>query len=200
MSVSIGVVGPAGANHKQLERALSLLLEDEDTRFVVYLGHDGAASAVVSAWPPVHDGIEASFLDRAFEAALAGSPEAIRALLNEDAAGRRQERVRCLPEPPARAVEMLDRWIVMAVHDKALLDKDDIASAHLLLYGKADGPEFHSFGTRSFFTPGRLAAGRVGRLALQPNGDLGVQALRLDGTVELEETCEASQAKLVVTG
>jgi len=44
--------------------------------------------------------------------------------------------VRRLPPPPARAIEMIDDRVVLLVHDKAVLDEEDIANAHLIVYGK----------------------------------------------------------------
>lgn len=200
MSVSVGVVGPAGASHKQLRRAFSLFVEDPDVRFVVYLGHDGAASAVVSGWSDATGMADSRFLEQAFAVAQSGSADDITRLLQQEAAGQRLERIRCLPAPPVRAIEMLDRWILLAVHDKAILDKDDVANAHLILHGNSDAQGFHRFGPRSFFTPGPLAAGRVGRLSLMDSGDLAVQTLDLNGVVDLDEVCDAGDAKLVVTG
>jgi hypothetical protein len=43
------------------------------------------------------------------------------------------------------------------VHDKALLDEEDILSASLLVYGKSDLPFTKKIGTRWFFTPGELS-------------------------------------------
>lgn len=200
MTLSVGVVGPAGADRKPLERALSRFVEDPQTRFVLYLGDDGAATEVVHRWTRTLGMTGAQFVDRAFEVATVGDADDILNLLKEEAAAHRLDRIRCLPEPPGRAIEMLDRWILLAVHDKAILDKDDVANAHVILHGEADTQGFHRFGPRSFFTPGPLAGGRIGRLAVQPSGDLRVQTLDLNGRVDLDEVCDAGDAKLVVTG
>lgn len=198
MSVRVGIVGPAGVHHASLRRALEPLLDDPDTRQIIYLGMDGAAVAVVEEW--MRDGMSReSFLAQAAELARAGSPDAIRTLLDEEEKSHRLARIRCLPEPPVRAVEMLEKWILLAVHDKAVLDKDDIANAHVILYGKAKHAGFKRFGPRCFFTPGPLSSGLIGQLELLEQGDLAVRAYDMHGNLHIDEVVEAGDARLVVT-
>lgn len=194
----IGLIGPAGKDNTQLERALDVLTADAAMRQVIYLGADDAAGQVVEARARAGlDGDE--FLRRGAELACSGSADDITQLLAEQRATRRTRLVRRLPEPPARAIEMLDTWIVLAVHDKAVLDEDDIANAHIIVYGRAEEPVLKRFGPRCFFTPGPLAQEQVGCLELMPEGHVEIRLVGLDGSVRLREPLHAMGGKLVVT-
>lgn len=194
----IGVVGPADKSRRQLRRGLALLMDDPDVRQIIYLGMDGAAREVAEAWSRERMSPE-QFVMRGASLAENGTATEIAALLDEERSARRLQVIRRLPDPPARAIEMLDRWIVLAVHDKAVLDEDDIANAHIIVYGKSDSMSVKHFGPRCFFTPGPVAKGRVGRLELLSNGQVEVRGIDLDGNTVLQEGVRTSSAKLVVT-
>ena len=94
---------------------------------------------------------------------------------------------------------MFERWMLLAVHDKAVLDKDDIANARVILYGKSKQADIKRFGPRCFFTPGPLETGLVGKLELDEGGDLVIRICELDGTIQAEQVLPAKHAKFVVT-
>ncbi len=198
MTIRIGVIGQAGKATGELRKALELLLADPEVKQVIYLGRDGAVEEVVAAWSK-ESLDESEFLARGAELACQGSAEQIEALLGEASSVQRLAAVRMLPEPPARAVEMLDKWIVLAVHDKAVLDEDDVANAHVIVYGKSNEADFKRFGPRSFLTPGPLSRGKVARLTLLDDGNLEVSILDLSGAVTVREEVSLAAAKLVVT-
>lgn len=194
----IGLVGPGADAPSQLERALSMLLADATVRHVLYLGDDDAVDPLIAKWSS--RGLdEDTLLSKAASLAVNGDPEEITALLEADRAARRPLAVRKLPALPSRAIEMLDRFIVLGVHDKAVLDEDDIASSHIVVYGKSDGPSLRRFGPRSFFTPGPVQAGHVGILSLEPTGHCEVSVAMLSGNVILRERLPAPSAKVVVS-
>lgn len=198
MTLRVVVIGPAENDVHTLSATLSRALADPGTRQVIYLGQDGAATRAVEAHRQL--GLSQDlFLAQAVELALSGSPEQVQSLLAAEARGRRLSAVRCLPEPPSRAVEMLERWILLAVFDKAVLDEDDIANTHVILYGKTEQPALARFGPRCFFSPGPLSGGHVGHLELQPNGDLYLQVRDLAGRILQSEVLAAIPAKFVVT-
>ena len=175
-----------------------MLLADASVHHVLYLGDDDAVDPLVALW--AERGLdEHALLSQAAALACNGSPDEIAALLEADRAARRPLAVRKLPAPPSRAIEMLDRFIVLGVHDKAVLDEDDIASAHIIVYGKSDGPSLRRFGPRSFFTPGPLRSGHIGYLSVEPNGQCEVSIARLSGNVILRERLAAPSAKVVVS-
>jgi hypothetical protein len=194
----IGVIGEARKASADLRRALEALLADPEVTQVLYLGADGAVEDTVTAWAAEALGEEA-FLSRGAQLACGGRPEDIEQLLSEDRAARRLSAVRTLPGPSARAIEMLEKWIILAVHDTALLDEDDVANAHVIVYGKAAEADFKRFGPRVFLTPGPLGKGKIGRLTLREDGSMDVDLLDLDGKLVRHEEVSPASAKLVVT-
>jgi hypothetical protein len=197
-SMRIGIIGQAGESAEELRRAIDLFLTDALVKQIIYLGDDNAIEAVVNDFARESLG-EDEFLRRGAALACAGSANEIEGLLAEDRAAQRLSLLRCLPKPPARAVEMLEKWIVLAVHDKAILDEDDVANAHVIVYGKSDEADFKRFGPRSFLTPGPLARGRVGRIALRTDGGLEVALLDLQGNSVQRESLSPALAKVVVS-
>jgi hypothetical protein len=194
----MGLIGPAGEDDAELERALELLIADPAMRRILYLGNDGAIERVATAWSRARLEQE-EFLRRAAELCCAGSPDEIAQLLAEEREGGRLALIRNLPEAPARAIEMMDKWIVLAVHDKAVLDEDDIANAHIIVYGRAEEASLKRFGPRCFFTPGPLSAGKLGCLELMPEGHVEVRLIGLDGRTLFSDSLQTVGAKLVVT-
>jgi hypothetical protein len=194
----IGIIGQADESAEPLRRAIDLFLTDPQVKQIIYLGDDTAVDAVLNDFARENLG-EDEFLRRGAVLACAGSSDDIEGLLAEDRAAQRLSLLRRLPAPPARAIEMLEKWIVLAVHDKAILDEDDVANAHVIVYGKAPEADFKRFGPRSFLTPGPLAGGRVGRLALRSDGGLDVSLLDLAGNSVLRESISPALAKVVVS-
>lgn len=197
-SMRMGLIGPAAPGAPELARALALFGADEAVRRIVYLGADAAVDGLAE-----HRGgpglPEDDFLTRAAALACQGSADEIGALLAQERGGGRVQLLRKLPEPPARAIEMMDKWIVLAVYDKAVLDEDDIANAHIIVYGRSEEPGLKRFGPRCFFTPGPLEGGKVGCLELMPQGHIEVRLLDLAGTVLFREALYGGGAKLVVS-
>lgn len=199
----IGVLGPASERDAEgaesFREAVSFLLADADADHVVYLGRGEFAEEVIAAWVRElgGEGAEDAFLGRAKELARQGTPEAIFALLESDAARARLALVRRLPEPPARAVEMMDDRLVLFVHDKAILDEEDIANAHLIVYGRASEADLRRFGRRTFFTPGPLAGGRVGVLEAGEDG-VTVALYDLSGMPVWRESLAHAVSKMTV--
>lgn len=196
---TLGFVGPAARAAGELERALALLAADPSMRQIVYLGLDDAVDEVAARWQARVEQHRAAFLARAVDLARSGASEAIDALLAEPDPGREVALLRRLPEAPMRAVDMLDRFVVLAIHDKAVLDEEDIANAHAIAYGRADEAACKRFGQRCFLTPGPLAAGNVARVRLLPEGALELAVLRLDGSVVKSERLADGGARVVVT-
>lgn len=198
MSARLAVIGPAQDADAALGEAVQRLLADADIRQVIYLGTDDAIDRAIAALAGPGHG-DASFLSRAAEAACNGDADAIDEVLGIQRARQQLRRVRKLPEPPARAIELLEHWILLGVHDKSVLDEEDIANAHVILYGKASQPTVKSFGPRCFFAPGPVSARRVGVLELLDDGDLEVQVRDLSDKVLSRERIRRSGAKMQVS-
>lgn len=194
----MGFIGGAQRSEGALQQAIELFLGDPLLKQIVYLGEDDAIARAVSRY--AHEQLtEEQFLDRAVALACGGSPDAVDALLEADRQAQRVSLLRCLPPKPACAIEMLEKWIILAVHDKAVLDEDDVANAHVIVYGEASEADIKRFGPRSFLTPGPLDKHVVGCLSLRADGAIELTLLDLQGTVLRSETVSPALAKLVVT-
>lgn len=194
----IAIIGPADGAESALGAALDRLLDDDSLRHVIYLGDDQAVGEVLAGRRRTSLAQE-EFLSRGVALACGGQAQDIEALLAEHHAARRLSTVRRLPAAPALAVEMLEKWILLLVHDKAELEEDDIANAHAIVYGRAPKPRFKRFGPRCFFTPGPLSAGHTGLLELSEGGELRLQLVDLDGKVVQSEQLESGGTKFSVT-
>lgn len=196
--MKIGLLGPTD-DDDTLREAASFLLGDADADQVVFLGDGLFLEAALARWA-AELGLEggATFLDRALRAALADEPRAIEQFLAEDAGARRIVDVRRLPDPPARAVELLDDRIVLFVHDKAVLDEEDIANANLIVYGVAPESQLRKFGRRAFFTPGPLSAGRVGLIESGPEG-FTLSVYDVSGMPVLREALATATTRVMVS-
>lgn len=173
----IGLLGPADGDTDLLREAAEFLLGDCGVDEAVYLGNDDTAEKVAGTWAEQVMGgpaTENAFLTEAARLALHGESGAIDELLSKDEELRRLSAIRCLPPPPARAVEVIDERVVLFVNDKALLDEEDIANAFLIVYGRAKETALNRFGPRTFFTPGPLRAGRVAMLEREADGSMAL--------------------------
>ncbi len=173
------VLGPAGGDLVALEKGASLMLFELEAEQVVYLGADDALDRLVLEWArrlvgpdPSEDGLWARAADRCVSASEGEIDRFI-------AAERRRERLKalkCLPQAPARTIEILEGRVAVLLYDKALLDEEDILSASLLIYGKSTEPVVRQVGARTFIAPGELGRGPGGIALLSDdaNGDLTV--------------------------
>jgi len=197
----LGLLGPADGETAVLREAVEFLVGDAAVDQAIYLGTDDAVDHVIAAWAEELVGgsaTEDAFLDRVAGLAPRGPATLLEKLLAGDAAVQRLDAVRKLPPPPARAVEMLDDRIVLVVHDKAVLDEDDIANAHLVVYGKSLAAGLKRFGHRYFFTPGPLRDRKVGIVELEDDGRVAVSLYDPSGAPLFRETLERRTGKLVV--
>lgn len=194
--VRLGIIGPASAED-QLREALAFLLGDAEVDQVIYLGDGDQAEAALARWAEELERGEPGFLARALELALEGDADEIEVFLAEQDHLARLAAVRRLPPSPARAIEMLDDRMVLFVHDKAILDEDDIANATLIAYGRSKEAKVNRFGKRVFITPGPLAGERVGLIESSSDG-LVVSLFDLSGAPVHREVLAAQGTKLTV--
>ncbi|MFW6050993.1 MAG: hypothetical protein ACODAU_07455 [Myxococcota bacterium] len=197
----IGVIGPADGHLDVLREAAEFLLGDAGVDQAIYLGMDDAVDQVVQRWSAEvmgGDG-EDAFLDRAAQLALKGTAEDIDALIDADDRRHRLGSLRRLPPPPARAIEMVEDRIVVVVHDKGVLDEEDIANAHVIIYGKSAEPLLKRFGPRCFFTPGPLSDRKVGILEVERDGRTRIGLFEPNGNPVWRETLQGRGAKIMVS-
>lgn len=197
----IGLLGPARGNEAALSDAVEFLLGDVGVDQGIYLGDDDAIERVIASLARESFGGEPTtdaFLERAVQLASEGTAEQIDALLEAEASLRRLSAIRRLPPPPARAVEMVGDRIFLAVHDKSILDEEDIANAALIVYGNAKEAELRRFGPRYFLTPGPVGAGRVALLEVESDGGISIALFETSGLPVWREKMARRTSKMHV--
>lgn len=176
----LGLIGPANDRDDLLERAVRFLSKERAVHRAVYLGLDAALERVVGALASRAVGDDPNVSAVWQRAAQRGS----RASATELDAFLEAERERLalmvfgsMPGEDTRLVELLNGKVAVMIHDKALLDEDDIASATYLVFGKSAEPMVKSIGSRWFLSPGPLDTFGV---MLLEDGPMGVELTLCD--------------------
>lgn len=203
-AMRIGLLGPAEGDETALRDAVEFLLGDAAVDQAIYLGRDDATiGRVITAWAREIFGgepSEESFLARGAELAANGTPDEIEELLGAEQSLRRLSAVRTLPPPPTRAIEMIADRILIAVHDKSILDEEDIANASLIVYGNAKEAELRRFGSRYFLTPGPVSKGRVAIIELEEDGTISLVLYETSGLPVWREKMARRANKMNIVG
>ncbi|HSO40376.1 MAG TPA: hypothetical protein VLT33_47950 [Labilithrix sp.] len=201
----LGLLGPAGSDVGALGRAAEFLLNGARVHRAIYLGNDGALDRAVAAWARKLVGDDPSddaAWCRAAEIAAAGSAEQIDKFVQTERARLRLKSLEALPEQIARTIEMVGDRVAVLIHDKALLDEEDILAANLLFFGKSERPLVRKIGARWFVTPGPIGCEGGGIAVLDDEGeDVSVTIYDSVGRPSQRETLTAQRAaKLRVQG
>ncbi len=170
----LGLLGPAGDDLATLARSAEFLLNGAKVNRAIYLGADDALEETVALWAESLVGADASdegLWNRAFRVAAEGTPEQIDGFLRGERARLRLKSLEGLPTHELRSVEMFGDRVAVLIHDKAMLDEEDIYSATFLVYGKSDGPLVKKIGSRWFLTPGPIGSSGGGALVLDDADD-----------------------------
>jgi hypothetical protein len=178
--VRLGLLGPAGDDLATLARSAEFLLNGAKVNRAIYLGADEALEETVALWAESLVGADASdegLWNRAFRVAAEGTPDQIDGFLRGERARLRLKSLEGLPTSELRSVEMFGDRVAVLIHDKALLDEEDIFSATFLVYGKSDGPLVKKIGPRWFLTPGPIGSPGGGALVLDDANDEVVATL-----------------------
>lgn len=201
----LGLLGPAAGDLAALARMAEFLLNGAKVTRAIYLGGDDALEHTVALWAeslvgpdPSDEGVWA----RAFEVAARGTSEQIDGFLRAERARLRLKSLERLPPEELRSVEMFGDRVAILIHDKALLDEEDIYAATYLFYGRSDGPLIKNIGPRWFLTPGPVGCAGGGALVLDDASDAVVATLfDADGRAAATETLSVGRAaKLSVQG
>jgi hypothetical protein len=172
--MKLGLLGPAEGDLGGLGEAAERLVHLKVDR-VIYLGPDDALERTIGAWAKRlvgDDPGESAVWRRASELAIAGSPAEIDAFVKKDRARLALHVFESLPGGgTARTIEIVGDRVAVLVHEKALLDEEDIFAANLILYGKSDRPVVRRIGARWFISPGILGAPGGGACVLDDGGD-----------------------------
>ncbi len=197
----LGLIGEAEDAWERLPDALDLLLVQGASDEVVYLGSQDGLRSALRAWAARHLNPwadEDAFLAAAARAARSEPAGALEPLLAREARFALLRRLRLLPLG-VRAVELLGDRLLLLVRDPDQLDEEDVASAHLIVFGLGSAPELRRFGPRSFYSPGRLQGGHVGLLELDERGRPWAVTLRLDGLEVAREPLGRRQSRVVLS-
>jgi hypothetical protein len=173
----LGILGPANGDMIGLARAAQILLDEAHAEKVIYVAEDGALEQVVVSWASEIVGDEPSgegLFKRAAARCARAAPEEIDQFVEGERARLRLEVFVSLPSGQRRTIEILDGRVVLFVHDKALLDEEDIVAAQLLVYGKSREPLIRRVGSRVFLTPGPIGC-PTGGAALLDDGAEGIR-------------------------
>jgi hypothetical protein len=203
--VRLGLLGPANGDLAALARAAEFLLNGAKVTRAIYLGADEALEETVALWAeslvgpdPSDEGVWA----RALAVAATGTAEQIDGFLRGERARLRLKSLERLPPEELRTVEMFGDRVAVLIHDKALLDEEDIYSATLLVYGRSEFPLIKKIGPRWFLTPGPVGDPGCGAVVLDDSDDDLVATLfDADGRVVKTETLSVARvAKISVQG
>jgi len=172
--VRLGLIGPAQGDLASLARVAEFLLNGAKVTRAIYLGADDDLEQTVALWAESLVGSDPSdgrLWERAFGVVTAATAEQIDAFLRGERARLRLRSLESLPPDELRSVEMFGDRVAILIHDKALLDEEDIFSASFLIYGKGDGPLVKKIGPRWFLTPGPLGCSGGSAIVLDDSGE-----------------------------
>ncbi len=171
----LGFLGPrpAHADDSCVEQAADFLIHEANVDRAIYLGTDDALERVVASWAKRlvgEDPTDRGAWKRARALVALGTPPEIDRFVAAQRTRLRLRALESLPQRIWRTMEMVGDRVAVLIHDKALLDQEDILSANLLVYGKSETPLVKKIGTRWFVTPGELAP-QGGICVLDDTGD-----------------------------
>lgn len=201
----LGILGPALGDLPALARGAQHLMDSAQADKVLYVGNDDALDRVVASWARGIVGAnpsDAALFDRAAERCAHGTAEDIDEFVAKERALRRLRVLMSVP-PGQRTIEILDRYVLLFVYDKASLDTEDIGAAHVLVFGRSDEPIIKRVGSRTFVTPGPITSDGGGLLLLEDaSGGLQIEVRGSSGNVVASDThvIGTGGAKLKVQG
>lgn len=171
----------------------------------IYLGNDGALDRAVAAWARKLVGDDPSddaAWRRAAAIAAEGTPAQIDKFVQTERARLRLKSLEALPEQISRTIEMVGDRVAVLIHDKALLDEEDILAANLLFFGKSEAPLVRKIGARWFVTPGPIGSEGGGIAVLDDEAeDITITIYDSTGKPSQRETLSVHRAtKMRVQG
>jgi hypothetical protein len=189
-----------------LARAADNLVERVKVERAIYLGADDALDDMVAAWATrivEGDPTDDAAWTRAAELAMHGTARDIDAFVSRE---RARQRLRVLERLPkggvARTIEMIGDRVAVLIHDKGLLDEEDIFAASLIVYGRSPEPLVKRIGARWFVTPGNIGIAGGGSAVLDDGGEEIIASVyAADGTCTMKEAIAVTRAtKMKIQG
>ncbi|MBL8609145.1 MAG: hypothetical protein JNL38_17590 [Myxococcales bacterium] len=178
----IGLLGPSEGDVAALGRASEFLLNSAKVHRAIYLGVDGALDRAVATWARKlvgDDPSDEAAWKRAADVAILGVPEQIDRFVASERARLRLKALEALPEKEGRTIEMFGDRVAVLIHDKALLDEEDILAANILIFGKNEQPLVRRIGARWFVSPGHIGA--AGGIAVVDDEEDDIRLTIYDG-------------------
>jgi hypothetical protein len=180
----LGLIGTADGDLEGLARAAEVLLNGARVTRAIYLGIDAALETVVARWAESLVGSDPSdeaIWTRARDVVGRGTAE-IDEFVRNERARLRLRALEALPPGGLRSVEMFGDRMIVLIHDKAMLDEEDIFPASFLVFGKSDAPLIRQIGVRWFLSPGRIGCVGGGALVVDDaSGDVEVEVIDGNG-------------------
>ena len=170
----LGLLGPSGGDIGALGRAAEFLLNTARVHRAIYLGIDGALDRAVAAWARKlvgDDPTDDNAWRRAADVAAKGTWEQIDKFVSTERSRMRLKTLEALPEGSARTIEMISDRVAVLLHDKAMLDEEDILAANIICFGKNDAPLVKKVGSRWFMSPGPIGVEGGGLAVLDDETD-----------------------------
>jgi hypothetical protein len=201
----LGFLGPAEGSIEGLGRAADFLINGIKVHRAIYLGADGALDEAVARWARKvvgDDPTDEAAWKRACAVALSGTPQSIDAFVRSERARLRLKSLESLPQGAFRSMEMVGDRVAVIVHDKSVLDEEDIFAANVLVFGKSAEPVVKKIGARWFVSPGHVGCVGGSIAVLDDEGeDIVASVYDLEGTCSMRETLAAPRAaKMKIQG
>ena len=193
----LGILGPAHGDLQALARGAQFLLDDARAEKIIYLSDDDAMDQVVAAWASglvEDDPAEGALFERAAVRGANASADELDSFVDREQARVRLKVLVSLPRAPKRTIEILDGRVVLFVHDKAMLDEEDIAAAALLVFGRSAEPLIKRVGARTFLSPGPVGEAGGGRALLDDGGGgIKIELIDASGVVTSQGSVEPAK-------
>ena len=193
----LGILGPAHGDLQALARGAQFLLDDARAEKIIYLSDDDAMDQVVAAWASglvEDDPAEGALFERAAVRGANASADELDSFVDREQARLRLKVLVSLPRAPKRTIEILDGRVVLFVHDKAMLDEEDIAAAALLVFGRSAEPLIKRVGARTFLSPGPVGEAGGGRALLDDGGGgIKIELIDASGVVTSQGSVEPAK-------
>lgn len=183
--MKLGLLGPA-TDSTSLEAAALGLKQKAGAERIVYLGPDQKLGELVEKWALSLVGepaTEDALLSRATARCAAASSYQIDQFIRRERELAGLRIYESLAHGRARSVDILGGRVAVLIHDKALLEEDDILPASLLIFGKSPEPLIKQIGRRWFLSPGTFPVGGI-MMVSDLNDELRVTTYHADFSVK----------------
>ncbi|MCL2823225.1 MAG: hypothetical protein FWD57_04475 [Polyangiaceae bacterium] len=182
----LALLGPADGDSVALRNRAQLALGPLGADRVIYLGDDEIFDAALEYWAReivAGDPSDAALWDRAVKTCAGADHATIDAFVGREREREKLRNVTCLPHAGARAVELFSGVVTLIIHDKALLDRDDLVQSRLIVFGSGSQPTIERDGSCALVSPGPLVHPRGGVLMLEDDAS-GIVCTILNGAGE----------------